>query len=203
MRRPPRSLQVLLLMPVAAWSVHQLRYLLAYGPSAGHEMSAQGHAYLTMAVPAIAGLAAVALGAFVLRLRAAWRGQGPAAAPKLGTVRLVAVTAAGLLAIYTGQELLEGLVATGHAAGVAGVFGGGGWLAVPAAVLAGGAIAATMRGAHAVETLVHARARTDAGHPARTFMRALPSSVALPPHAPLARLGAGRAPPAARIPVQT
>jgi hypothetical protein len=202
MRRPPRSVQILLLMPLAAWSVHQLRYLLAYGPTAGRELSAQGHAYLSLLVPVFAGLAAMALGAAVLRLRAAWQGGGRAAAPRLGIARLWAVAAAGLLTIYIGQELLEGALATGHAAGIAGVFADGGWLAAPAAMLAGGLIAALLRGAGAVEVLVCAYARRRAMRPRRLVKRAAPSPVALPPQAPLARLGAGRAPPAARVLVQ-
>ena len=85
MRRPPRSVQLLLLMPLAAWSVHQLRYLLAYGPEAGRQVSAQGHAYLSLLVPVFAGLAALALGAAVLRLRAAWHGHAGADGQMTGT----------------------------------------------------------------------------------------------------------------------
>jgi hypothetical protein len=191
----------LLLMPLAAWSVHQLRYLLAYGPEAGRQVSAQGHAYLSLLVPVFAGLAALALGAAVLRLRAAWHGHAGADAPRLGMVRLWAVTAAGLLAIYTGQELLEGLFAAGHAAGVAGVFGGGGWLAVPAAVLAGGLVAAALQSARAAELLVIEYARARAPRPAPVFKQRMQSYFTLRPHAPLARPGASRAPPLARATV--
>src|SRR5690242_14819811 len=195
MRRSPRSVQVLLLMPLAAWSVHQLRYLFAYGPTAGRELSAQGHAYLSLLVPVFAGLAAMALGAAVLRLRAAWQGGSRAAARTLGTARLWAVTAAGPLTLYIGQELLEGALATGHAAGIAGVFGGGGWLAVPAATLAGGLIAAALQGTRAAELLVIEYTRTRAPRPAPVLEQRMQSPVTLRPHAPLARPGASRAPP--------
>jgi len=201
MRRPPRSVQLLLLMPLAAWSVHQLRYLLAYGPSAGHELSDQGHAYLTVVMPAATGLAAIALGVFVLRLRRVLEQGAVASAPELDSARIWAVAAAGLLAIYTGQELTEGLLATGHAPGLAGVFADGGWWSAPAALLVGGVIAAVLRGARAVETIVRAHARTPVARPARGFKPALPAFIELPAQAPLATMAAGRAPPVAHAPV--
>lgn len=54
--------------------------------------------------------------------------------------------AACLVAIYVCQEFLEGLFATGHPAGLVGVFDYGGWWSVPAAVGVGLVIAAAFHG---------------------------------------------------------
>jgi hypothetical protein len=186
----------LLVMPLAAWSVHQLRFLLSYGTGAGRELSASGHSYLTFLMPAIAGLAAIALGGLLLRCARAWRRGAADVSPAHGTRRLWATSVAGLLAIYAGQELLEGLLATGHAPGLAGVFGDGGWWAMPAALAVAALLALGLRGVRAVESFL-ARSRPRAPRRSRTFGPRMPSPVALPRRAALARQGAGRAPPIA------
>jgi hypothetical protein len=195
MRRSSSSRRLLLLMPLAAWSVHQLRYFITYGAGAGRELSDQGHAYLTLLMPAIGGLAALAFGGFLLRFVRAWQGDSGDAAPKHGTRRLWAVIATGLLAIYVGQELVEGLLATGHAPGLAGVFGQGGWWAVLAALVVGLLLALALRGAEAVESLF-ARGKALGRRRPHTAGIRIPPSARLALQAPLARLGAGRAPPA-------
>ena len=43
---PTIESRALFLLPAGALLVHQLRYLLAYGPGADSALSAQGHAYL-------------------------------------------------------------------------------------------------------------------------------------------------------------
>ena len=45
------------------------------------------------------------------------------------------------------QEFLEGLFATGHPGGLAGIFGYGGWWSIPAAVCVGLVLAAVFHGA--------------------------------------------------------
>jgi hypothetical protein len=52
-----------------------------------------------------------------------------------------------LVAIFVTQEFLEGLFAAGHPAGLAGIFGYGGWWSIPAAVCVGLALAAVFEGA--------------------------------------------------------
>jgi len=187
-------------MPLAAWSVHQLRYFLTYGTGAGRELSVEGHAYLTVLMPVIAGLAALAFGDFLLRLACARRNGAHDQRPLFGTAPLWILTVTALLTVYVGQELLEGLVATGHPPGLAGVFGEGGWWAVPAAVLVGGLVALGLRGARAVETLLAGR-RSHTGRRARPPRVRIPASAALSRLEPLARMGAGRAPPIAPEPV--
>jgi hypothetical protein len=52
-----------------------------------------------------------------------------------------------LLAMYSLQESLEGALATGHPGGLAGVFGHGGWVAIPLSAAVGLALALALRGA--------------------------------------------------------
>jgi hypothetical protein len=46
-----RSWLAVLLMPLATALVHQLRYVLAYGPGAAHELAEQGDAYVHSFLP--------------------------------------------------------------------------------------------------------------------------------------------------------
>ena len=54
---------------------------------------------------------------------------------------------AALVAIFATQEFLEGLFATGHPAGLVGIFGFGGWWSIPAALCVGLVLAAVFHGA--------------------------------------------------------
>ena len=106
------------------------------------------------------------------------------------------LAAAALAVAFSAQELLVGAPAEGHPAGVDGVFGAGGWIAGPLAMIVGGAVALLLRGADAA---VAAGARLSAGvvrlvSPAEspTFGPAVGFSS---PRSPLATLAAGRAPP--------
>ncbi len=197
------------LFPLAAYLVHQLRYLLAAGGDAGHELGAQGHAYLSWLTLPITLLAAGGVGAFAAHLVAVRgadaveqpargrSGARPGSAPRGRSGRnhhvgSWLVLAGALLAVYAGQELLESALAGGHAAGLAGVVGGGGWLAVPAALAVGALLALLLRTAERV--LRRSRGTT------RRLIRAAvrvtaPLTVDLSPPAPLARRAAGRAPP--------
>jgi len=195
-KRSPPDRRLVLLMPLAAWTVHQVRYLAAYGSGAPRQLADQGHAYLDLVMPVILVLASLAFGAFVLRFARAWSREGNQHSATGSTSRLWVTIAAGLVAIYTGQELLEGVLASGHAPGLAGVLGNGGWWALPAAVMVAGLLAFAVRGARVVEALLGrrvSRRRRISVAP----MLPMPLSAALSPAAPLARRGAGRAPPAA------
>ena len=57
------------------------------------------------------------------------------------------VCASCLLAIYCTQEFLEGLFATGHPTGLAGIFGFGGLWSIPSAIGVGLVLASLMYGA--------------------------------------------------------
>jgi hypothetical protein len=185
-------------MPLAALVVHQLRYVFTYGPGAGGELAATGHSYLHELTPWLVALFACGLGAVLVRLSRAWRtGHGDGRPASFERVWVAATLA--LLAVYAGQELAEGWLASGHASGVLGVFGDGGLWSLPAAALVGAGVAAWVRGAARV---VAAVARLRAVRAPRPRLLARPTwslRPALPvPAAPLAASAAGRAPPRAR-----
>jgi hypothetical protein len=184
-----------LLMPVAAFAVHQLRFRLAYGAEASQVLAAQGHSYLTSFAPWLVLGLALALGAFVLRVARAAGGR-PDGHPRRSYAGLWALSSASLVAIYTAQELVEGLFAAGHPGGWNGVFGHGGWWAVVVAIAAGAVLAALLRIACAVVAVARRLAvrRTRVG---LSPLRLRPLLVTLAPWPPLAAAAAGRAPPAA------
>ena len=124
-------------VPAAALVVHQLRYLLAFGGNAGMELARQGHSYLHSVVPWIVLSIGLAVGAFLWALGSALRGQRSVPRYTLSLVALWVLCSACLVGIYVAQESLEGLFATGHPGGVAGIFGYGGWWAVPVSMCVG------------------------------------------------------------------
>jgi len=203
LRRLPPAARGAALMPAAALLVHQARYELAFGADAPRALAEQGHAYLSSLTPWIVLLAALALGASLGALAQHWAGGGALGradrvAPRLAGVRVWLLASAGLIAVFAGQELLEGCLAGGHAAGVAAVLGAGGWWALPAALAVGGLLTLALRaGAHveeAVAALAPLRLRLRAG--ARAAARPpRPAEPRLCTRAPLARAAAGRAPP--------
>jgi hypothetical protein len=212
-RRPRRSARIAAalppavrgaaLMPAAALGVHQLRYELAYGADAPRALAQQGHAYLSSLTPWIVLLAALAFGASLGALAQRWAGgageDGSRAVSRRGAaVRVWLLASAALFAIFAGQELLEGMLADGHAAGVAAVLGGGGWWALPAALLVGGLLALALRAGAVVEDVLaelaplRLRLRLR-GRASARFLRPIAPLLHAP--APLARAAAGRAPP--------
>jgi hypothetical protein len=132
---------------VAAFAVHQLRFLLAFGSGAGAELNETGHSYLHSVVPWIMLLVGVSVGAFLWSLGQAASGKRSASRRGLSFVALWLVCASCLLAIYCTQEFLEGLFATGHPTGLAGIFGLGGLWSVPSAIGVGLVLATLMYGA--------------------------------------------------------
>jgi hypothetical protein len=106
------------------------------------------------------------------------------------------ISAACLVAIYVCQELLEGLFATGHPAGVAGIFGYGGWWSIPAAVLVGLVLAAAFHGARWVLREVAHRFGDRARRPRAISAPRRPISILPAPRlAPLADGWSVRGPP--------
>ena len=197
------------LMPAAVLTVHQLRFLLAFGPGSGQELEKEGHQYLSALAAPIAMSVAIVASLFFARLAVAWRvGTGerhPAAgasardagevSPRFAFLRLALSIGAAILALYSCQELLEGMLSTGHPGGFEGVFGDGGWWSVPLALGCGTIVAAALRGARAAIRWVagrHRPARPPHGRPAPAPR---PRRLALPRLVPLAGAAAGRAPP--------
>jgi hypothetical protein len=143
-------------MPLCALAVHQLRYYLAYGAHGSARLAHDGHAYLSAAEPIVLFAAALAVGAFVGRLARAWQvaaSGGPTGAARLSPLRIWAVCALVLIAFYCGQELFEGAVFAAHPAGMAGVIGHGGWIALPLAAAIAGLLAALLRVGEALVSL--------------------------------------------------
>jgi len=133
------------LLAGGAFAVHQLRYLLGYGGHSHGELASQGHAYMTLLAPVVAVALMLVVADFGARLVAARARRRSDRAP--GLLQLWAAAAACLLAAYGLQETLEGALAPGHPAGLAGVLGHGGWAALPLALAIGLAIALIARAA--------------------------------------------------------
>lgn len=184
------------LVPAGAFAVHQLRFMLAFGGSAGAELARQGHSYLHSLVPWIVLLIGVAVGGFLWALGRAMRGQRSVPAYTLSLGSLWLVCSVCLVAIYVAQEFLEGLVAAGHPAGLAGIFGYGGWWSIPAAMCVGLVLAAILHGARWVLDEVAQRSTCSlVGRAPRPGRLPRPRHVWLPRLSPLAGGWSGRGPP--------
>jgi hypothetical protein len=201
------------LMPAAVLTVHQLRYLLAFGGGTGQELEKEGHQYLSALAAPIAMSVAIVVGLFLARLASAWRegedaGSGRGGAERAlsaggspsacrGFLCLALTIGAALLALYSCQELLEGMLSSGHPGGFDGVFGDGGWWAAPLSLACGLVIAAALRGARAAIRWAAARHRRPQASYGRPAPAPRPRRLALPRLEPLAGAAAGRAPPVA------
>jgi hypothetical protein len=182
------------LIAVAVLVLHELRYLIGYGADAGTALATQGHSYLPSVSLAAVVLLALAVGRLLLSFRAALRTATAGSAPPFGVLWLAAICA--LLAVYCSQELLEGLLATGHPVGFAALAVDGGWSAIPLAVALGGVVALLLRGAAAAEALVAAYGRRASAGVARPAHARRRPDACTAPRTPLAANLAGRAPPA-------
>ena len=185
------------LLPAAAFAVHELRYVLAYGGHAGAELQRTGHSYLHSLVPWIILLLALALGGFLRALGRAFAGRTSLSRYSASLLGMWFACSACLVAIFACQELLEGAFASGHPAGLAGIFGYGGWWSIPAALCVGLVLAALLHGARWVlREVARRRARVGAlsSRPALELPR--PRSFVVSPRAPLVAGWSGRGPPA-------
>jgi len=185
-----------MLLPAAAYAVHQGRYRIGYGSDASRALAAQGHGYLDSLAPWVAVLLALAFGAFLVRVARAAR-SGIAGRLRRSAVGLWFLTTLSLLVIYSVQEWLEGLFAAGHPAGLAGIFGhGGGWaVALSAAVAV--VVTAFLRFSAAVVQAASRVAGTRFAVQVAPTVRRRAAVLALR-RSPLADARAGRAPPAGR-----
>jgi hypothetical protein len=190
-----RGLTKASLVPAAALAVHQLRYVLAFGGNASLELERQGHSYLHSLVPWIVLLIGVAVGGFLCSLGRALSGQTSAPRFTLSLAGLWLVCSVCLITIYVTQELLEGMFLTGHPAGLTGVFGYGGWWAIPVAACIGLVLAAVFHGARWALEEVARRAGAISERPLRPLAAPRPSSLHLPRLSPLAEGWSGRGPP--------
>jgi hypothetical protein len=152
------------LLPPAAYAVHQLRYMLAYGSAAGPELRETGHSYLHSVVPWLVMLIALAAGCFLVRVGRAFARPATPRAVTLSFAATWLVCAGALVAIFACQETLEGWFAAGHPGGWNAVFGFGGWWAVPVSACIGLVLASVFHGAGWIVRTVAAR-RARLGHP--------------------------------------
>ncbi len=183
--RTAHRIRLASILAVGVFALHQLRYLIAVGGSS----AAEGHRYMADLLPPLSVLVLAAVLATLLR------GTEGASSARTPLARRMALFAGALLAIYVGQELLEGLMA-GHSTGLAGLLAGGGWVALPLAV-AIGALAALL--AHVLEGVERVIAVVHAERPLRSRApavrgRALPARAFSLLSAPLA-FGLARRPP--------
>jgi hypothetical protein len=118
------KLRTTALLCAGALVVHELRYRIAFG-SDGPTAMAPGHEYLTALTPLVVVGGMLALASLVQRVA----GTPSAPGPRRASIWLLMTT--GLLATFCLQETLEAWLATGRPDGLSGVFGDGGWLAVP------------------------------------------------------------------------
>jgi hypothetical protein len=170
--------------------------MLAFGAGSGAELQRTGHSYLHSLVPWIVLLIALAFGVFLRAVGRALAGHTSLPRYTLSLTGLWALCAAALVAVYVCQEFLEGLFATGHPAGLAGIFAFGGWWAIPSAIGVGLVLATLFHGARWVINEVAKRCAqpfTGAG-PCKPAILA-PRDILLPPLPPLAGGWSGRGPP--------
>jgi hypothetical protein len=192
-----RGLGQVALLPPAAFAVHQLRYILAFGSSAGLELQRTGHSYLHSLVPWVVLLIAIAAGGFLRSMGRSLSGHTSIPRYALSLAGLWLICSACLVAIFVCQEFLEGLFATGHPAGLAGIFGYGGWWAIPAALCVGLVLAAVFHGARWVlREVARRRARVTAVWLGPVLPAPRPRDAMVARLAPLVGGWSGRGPPA-------
>lgn len=185
------------LLPPAAFAVHQLRYVLAYGGSAGIELQRTGHSYLHSLVPWLVALLALVLGGFLRAVGRAFAGQTSAPRFTVSLTGLWLICSGCLVAIFACQEFLEGMFVTGHPAGLAGIFGYGGWWSIPVALCIGLVLAAVFHGARwTLEEIARRHARIAPLPSGPMLVTPDSRDVAIVRLAPLARGWSGRGPPA-------
>jgi hypothetical protein len=180
------TLRLAALMGAGAYAVHQLRYAL----SPGHGATLRAHEYLAPVGTVVVVLLLFALAAALARIARGVVDEAPRFA------RLWAGASMSLLAVYSVQETIEGLITSGDRQGL---FAHGGWIAIPLAIAIGAAIALLMRGA-ATASEVAAGARPA---PALDFVLT-PLDAVIAPWAPqrsrpAALHLAARGPPAASV----
>jgi hypothetical protein len=187
-----------MLVPAAAMVVHQARYTLAYGGRANTELAVQGHSYLHSLVPWTVLALGAGLAAFVRRVAHAYATGETGRFSRFGACASWLVTSVGLVALYALQETLEGMFVTGHPGGLHGVFGHGGWWALPVAAAVAVLVVALLRAGRALLRVAAALRPSLALRPWPVVFPQSPVPVRV---APLARAGAGRAPPHLRRPL--
>lgn len=190
MSRRLSSLRTAALLCVAAFGVHQLRYLAAFPGDAERALHDSGHDYLLGVEPLIGLAMAFLFGHLLRRLLFARPGREPCSRAQAS-----ATFAAALILVFTAQELSEGWLAAGHPPGLGGVFGAGGWLALPLSVVAAGVLVLFIRAEDAAADTDVVDVRLCIPSVAARPAALAPSGSAAPRARRLPRHLAGRGPP--------
>lgn len=199
-RSLPRLVTRAGLIPIAAFAVHQLRFLLAFGGGAGAELRETGHSYFHSVVPWIMLVVGLSVGGFLWSLGRAASGRRSVSGGGLSFLKLWLACAACLLAIYCTQETLEGLFATGHPTGIEGIFGFGGLWSIPSAIGVGLVLTVVMYGTQWTLDEVGRRFGARIERPAQRIPLAVaPHEVVRLPISPLVGGWCDRGPPAVRL----
>lgn len=157
----------------------------------------QGHSYLHSVVPWLIFLIAIWVGVFLQALGRAFGGQDTVSGFTISFTGLWLLCALCLVAIYSCQEFLEGLFLAGHPGGLMGIFGYGGWWAIPASAAVGLVLAAIFHGTGWVLKEVARRyGREIPARRPRIAPAPRPHCVPVPRPAPMAGGWSGRGPPA-------
>jgi hypothetical protein len=167
-------LRAVALISVGALVVHQLRFVLGYGRNAREALALQGHSYMPLAEALVVIFLVFAGLLFIRSLILARRGS-PVASGGVSFSRLWAYASAALVAVYMLQEGFEGEFSAGHPAGLVGIFGQGGWTAVPLATAVGTLIALLLVGARRAIAIVSSRVRPALRRPEHARWHRLPT----------------------------
>ena len=166
----PRSARPAALLALGGLAVHQLRYLIAFGPEGSAALHREGHAYLAEVVPVLLALAIAAIAA---RLVVAATDRRSVPGASRSTISTALRYALALVCVFSAQELAEGALAPGHPAGAAALVGGGAWVALPLSFALGLVAALAERALDRAEAVIAvvlagpARRRQDSPEPAR------------------------------------
>ena len=143
------ALRPVTLIAAGAIAVHELSYLARFGTAGSHAPA--DHSYVAALLPGLAILAALALFATVVRGVAGTR-TPPASPPTR-----VLTYAAAILALFFGQETVEGLLAGADPVQIASVLAAHGVMAIPLALALALIASLAMHGLETVEARIATR----------------------------------------------
>ncbi len=133
MRRVGSFSRTAALVALGSFAVHLLRFLIAMASGAHDEV--QGQSFLGHVPPT---LAAVGFALIAARLWVSYTGTASIRGSAPGSFwRRALAFAVAIASVYLAQEMLEAALFSGHAQGIAGVLGDGGWVAIAIAALLG------------------------------------------------------------------
>jgi hypothetical protein len=182
------------LFALAAFGLHQLRYMVGYGGEAGESLAAHGHAYLDVTLLFLTALALSIVPASLI-LAASSRKSASGALLNSATARCTTYSML-LLATFVVQELAEGLLAPGHPEGLEGLVAHGGWIVAPLAALLGTALGLLEDGFAVVERRLAGGSFLLGARPAPAkVVRPSPRPAAVPRAALALGFGLARRPP--------